>query len=116
MAKLINLTEHDINIVDRDKVILTIPPSGRVVRLGVKIKPIDTKFVNDAVVRITQNEYLGSGFSEQPQNGVYYVVSQLVANSLPEREDLLIPNELVRDKQGKVIGCRSLARVGEKSW
>ena len=26
------------------------------------------------------------------------------------RQDLLVPNELVRDEQGNIIGCKSLAR------
>lgn len=37
----------------------------------------------------------------------YYIVSRMVANALPNRKDLLVPNELVRDDQGNIIGCRS---------
>jgi hypothetical protein len=38
----------------------------------------------------------------------YYVVSQLVKSALPNRVDLLVPAEVVRNSDGNVIGCRSL--------
>lgn len=41
---------------------------------------------------------------------IYYIVSQLVKSALPDREDLLVPAEVVRDEQGHIIGCRSLGR------
>ena len=44
-----------------------------------------------------------------PQVGVYYIVSRLVMSACPNRQDLLVPNDLVRDEAGRVIGCRSLA-------
>jgi hypothetical protein len=31
-----------------------------------------------------------------------------VKSALPERIDLLVPAEMVRDKEGNIIGCQSL--------
>jgi hypothetical protein len=44
----------------------------------------------------------------EPAEGVLYVVSMLVRQAVPERTDVASPGELVRDEQGRVIGCRGL--------
>ncbi|AYY11601.1 hypothetical protein EF847_01525 [Actinobacteria bacterium YIM 96077] len=46
-----------------------------------------------------------------PSEGVYLIVSRPVAMALPERRDLVVPAELIRDDQGNVVGARSLARI-----
>ena len=38
----------------------------------------------------------------------FYIVSQLVKSALPNRSDLLVPAEMVRDEKGMIIGCKSL--------
>ena len=38
----------------------------------------------------------------------FYIVSQLVKSALPNRSDLLVPAEMVRDEKGAILGCRSL--------
>lgn len=45
-----------------------------------------------------------------PEEGVVHVVSQLVVNALPERDDLAFPAGLVRDGSGTIVGFRLLAR------
>lgn len=45
-----------------------------------------------------------------PAPCVVYVVSQLVANACPERDDLVFPAGLVRNEHGDIIGFRLLAR------
>ena len=46
---------------------------------------------------------------------VYYVVSTIAADAARRggrtTDDLLVPGQLVRDDAGRVVGCRSLARV-----
>jgi hypothetical protein len=37
---------------------------------------------------------------------VFYIVSSLVAAACPERTDLLVPGNAVRDADGKIIGCK----------
>lgn len=47
---------------------------------------------------------------------VYYVVSTITADAAccsgRTTEDLLTPGQQIRDESGRVVGCRSLARVG----
>ena len=38
----------------------------------------------------------------------YYIVSQMVKSALPNRKDLLVPADVVRDKQGNILGCKTL--------
>lgn len=49
------------------------------------------------------------------REGVYYVVSTLVQNAYPDRNDLLIPAMLVRDAAGNITGCMKLALRATKS-
>ena len=49
-----------------------------------------------------------SGLPE-PQDGVVYVVSQLVVQSLPHRSDLAYPHDLHRDPAGTITGFSVLA-------
>ena len=44
----------------------------------------------------------------EPEGGVYLVVSQLIKAALPQRTDLLVPAEVVRNEAGNIIGCQSL--------
>lgn len=52
---------------------------------------------------------MGAGNLPPKKEGQYYIVSRTVQEAYPERDDFVIPNETVRDKEGKIVGCRSLA-------
>ena len=45
------------------------------------------------------------------RDGVVYVVSVLTAQAAPDRKDLYIVDELVRDDMGRFIGCKALAQI-----
>ncbi len=47
-----------------------------------------------------------------PIEGVGYIVSLAVAQAARDRKDLFVPDDLVRDEKGVIVGCRRLARVG----
>jgi len=44
-----------------------------------------------------------------PQTDTIYVVSALVAQAVPDRPDVFIVDDAVRDEQGRIIGARALA-------
>lgn len=44
----------------------------------------------------------------EPKLGTCYIVSQLVKNALPERDNLVVPAKVVRNAAGNIIGCKSL--------
>ena len=110
MYKLLNLTGHDITIKNRlmpEPVI--IPSSGR---LRARYTTIDRGFLQTEVgnIHLTQNHYYKMRNMPDPKPGVFLIVSRLVAELYPERDDLLITNGLIKE-DGKTIACRSLAKL-----
>ena len=103
---LINMTPHPIHIIGADnQVIRTIEQSGSLIRL--KANSIDAGFRVDDIA-ISRTEYSEPIGLPEYELGVFYIVSQLVKSALSDREDLLVPADVVRDKEGNIIGCRSL--------
>lgn len=39
----------------------------------------------------------------------YYVVSKIFADAYPDRDDFLIVDDLVRDDEGNIVGCRAFS-------
>lgn len=46
----------------------------------------------------------------EPKPGVIYIVSLLVQQAAPHRDDLWSPGQLVRDEKGLPVGCIGLSR------
>ena len=109
-ANIINLTPHDVNVVGNDNsVAITIPASGNVARCCQTIDIIDSITLDSVDILISSSSYGEVVDLPAPKPGYYYIVSRLVMSACPDRQDLLVPNDLVRDEAGRVIGCRSLA-------
>lgn len=47
----------------------------------------------------------------EPKPDTCYIVSKILAQACPEREDLIFPGALVRDESGDVVGCTGFYRV-----
>ena len=106
-VRLINLTPHEVNILgEDDRPILTLHSEG-VLRLSEK----RTKVGEVSGIPVFHKEY---GEAELPpkEEGVFYIVSLPVAQAFPSRSDLLVPDQLVRDEKGRVIGARSFSTFG----
>lgn len=99
------MTPHPVHILGDDNVIAVSPASGKQIRL--KSSTVDAGFSVDGI-RITKTVFGEPEGLPEYELGVFYIVSQLVKNALPEREDLLVPAEIVRDMDGNIIGCKSL--------
>lgn len=111
-----NLTPHEINIVDEEgQPITTIPQSGLVARIATESKwsreydgiaLYRTTFVGDPVVLDAKgNEH---PFPEWRPDTLYIVSGTFRAHY--DRNDLWQPGRLIRDSEGKVIGCIGLSR------
>ena len=96
-----NLTPHAIVVGSR-----SFPPSGTLARVAMVITPqgeIDgVPLFKTAFGRV-------EGLPPM-EAGRYYLVSALVASAASDRDDLLSPSGLVRDGEGKVIGCEGFTR------
>lgn len=103
---LINMTPHSVNIIGEDNsVIKTIPASGNLIRL--ESSTVDSGLSVDDV-KITKTVFGNPKGLPEESESVYYIVSQIVKSALPNRSDLLVPAEVVRDDKGNIIGCKSL--------
>lgn len=110
--RLVNLTPHAINFATADgQPIMTVEPSGTLARVTAKTVTTGEVIVDDITVPITGTTYGEVENLPAPEVGTVYIVSSLVAQRCHNRDDVFIPNESVRDENGRIIGCRSLGRV-----
>ena len=111
-VNIINLTPHKITFVT-SKGNLGVDPSGTIARVFAKVEETGHIYVTKfgISVPITETTYGEVEGLPDPVDGTIYIVSSLVAQRVPEREDVFIPNESVRDENGRIIGCRSLGHI-----
>ena len=101
--KVINLTDHDVNVCDYyGNIITTYEPSGKEARVTHGYKTVG--YINGFPLVERVNEHLTN--LPEPQEGVVYIVSHIVLNYCKDRKDLIAPTEQVT-RYGRVIGCQS---------
>lgn len=104
---LMNLTGHAVTLFRPDGSRYTLPAGPFTVRLA---EEVDRPLGEIAGVPVVER-VLGEGINLPPAvPGVQYIVPLVVAVQYPERDDLLVPYDLVREN-GKVVAARGLARV-----
>ena len=108
MENIINLTPHDVVIVTEAGNI-TIPKSGVIARCAQTTEQVGTIEYAGTEIPLTVTSYGELVDLPNPSSGKYYIVSRLVMSAASGRTDLLCPNGLVRDDNGNIIGCESLA-------
>ena len=112
---LVNLTPHAIHIVGADgadgSVVLTVPPSGILARCTTSRKVVGSLTEDWVTIPITRTVFGAVEGLPDPASGFEFIVSSLVAQAARERTDLLIPDDTIRDAEGRIIGCRALARL-----
>ena len=108
--KIINLTPHTVNICDAiGNIVKSYPSEGnaRVNTIFRELLPID----GVPAKSVSYSETVGLPPGE---DGVFYLVSMVVAQANPGRADLFSPNtapgEVVRDDAGQIVGVKSFAR------
>lgn len=102
--KFVNLTPHEINVMGISGDVITIPTSGTVARLKTGIAQIGEA----EGVRFTKTVFGEPEGLPEPEDGVVFLVSQLIKNALPRRSDLGVPAEIVRDAEGKILYAQSI--------
>jgi hypothetical protein len=107
-----NLTPHRLVVVDAaGAALLTLPPCPAPPR-------VDQEVVDEVVlptgVMVRGIRYGPVSGLPDPTPGVVLVVSRVVAREV-ERADLVFPDGEVRDAEGRIIGCRRLARFRSRS-
>lgn len=113
---IVNLTVHDINIYTVGGIVTL-----KRANLPVPRKTEDRYFDNHALIvgsddkvhniPVNRLEYDTVVAMPEKQKDTLFVVSRVIAESLPDRGDLLIVDAIVRDGDGTRIGCKALAFI-----
>lgn len=101
-----NLTPHNVVIINENGDVVKTFPSEGVARVSTSSQKINT--VDEVDIMST---VWGETVDLPKQvNDTLLIVSRLVMTANPDRSDLVAPNDLVRDDQGRVVGARNLSR------
>lgn len=118
MATIINMTPHSVELVEwHDNPVSgnpylvklhSFPASGNTIRLKAEtVKAGDIEIQEGFSIPLTKTVFSEPIGLPEYREGTYYIVSQLVKTALPNRNDLLVPAEVVRDEKGIILGCLS---------
>ena len=108
----LNLTPHEIVLGG-----YSIPPSGLVARVSALEKHVDDLDVGHGSIPVVTVRFGGIvGIPEDIDFRKMIIVSSLVASAIEAGDDcplhtVYTPHDLVRDKQGRIIGASALRRI-----
>lgn len=109
--ELVNLTPHPLTIVGADgEVLLNQAPDGPMARCLEERREVGTISAAGHPIPLREVGFGAVTGLPAPRAGVLYVVSRATAETAG-RDDVVYPDEQVRDKDGRIIGCRALARA-----
>ena len=108
--RLVNLTPHPITLISPDGEQVMVPPSGTVARVAERMESLGEIVVEGVVVPVVKRSFGEVDGVPEPEPGVLYVVSALVAEAAWRvgRSDVVGLADFVRDEQGRVVGARAL--------
>jgi hypothetical protein len=113
---ILNLTPHDVRLVLPNEKIIIWQKSSQPLRLKEVQKTVFNIDVIDdtsiSCINVKYKDFLHTNMPHKVKNQ-FYIVSLVVAQAFPDRSDFLIVNDTIRDEDGRIIGCESLARVFE---
>lgn len=107
-VNIVNLTPHTVHIMPdgHGSEVTSIPSSGEA-RASTTREHYGT--ING--IQIYRTRFGAVQGLPKPQKDTIYIVSSITAQAVPDRDDIFIPADIVRDEQGRVIGCRALGRI-----
>ena len=122
MTTIKNLTPHAVNIIGADgSTLISFEPDSTIPapRLKrAKADMIEIKVQGGVQVPVSLGADLVQEFEDSAglpdaEEGVLFIVSRFVAVEAAKmgRKDFLVPDLLVRDDEGNIIGCKALATV-----
>lgn len=110
-GEFLNLTPHDINVVLSDNTIKIIPTSGSIARVKQRM---DHPYIVNGIP-IYKQLYGDIIDLPLPKSGLFLIVSIIVKSAYEyhnknNRYDLIVPSNLVKDNNGKILYCKSFVR------
>ena len=113
MTTLVNLTPHEITILNKDhEVVKVIPTSGEPCPRIIPGNEELDRYVGDIPLWITKKGEIDCipGRREDTLFVVSQVVLDWVLTHHPDRDDFVIPHKLLRNDQGQILGCLGFAQ------
>jgi hypothetical protein len=113
--EVVNLTPHEVRIVDESNELIAAIPSSGVARATQQDVPAGSIEFDGASIPVVKTEFGGVELPE-PTEGVVYIVSNITVQAAKavgrSTADLLFPSGIpIRDAQGQIVGVRALARA-----
>lgn len=110
---VVNCTPHAIMLHAGEKII-SVPPSGTVARVAVEKVVSDTIFLEGVPVTVWGTRLGEIQDLPEYRSNVYLIVSRTILEAVKKTSrgdgDLVCPDDLVRDAEGRVIGARAFAQ------
>ena len=105
--EIINLTANDVVLINGNE--KQVIPSSGTAKCSVTSTVIDYRF-GYPVCETRYGEITGV---PEPELGKIFIVSSIVGQAMKnkKRNDIFVVKDIIRDKDGHIIGCRRLARV-----
>lgn len=104
-----NLTPHSVNYISEEDIIISIEPEKTPARCFQSIVSDGTLKTAIGNFNLSKSKFGKVENIPEQEDGVYYIVSRLVLSACADRNDLLVPNEIVRNDSGQIIGCKSFS-------
>ncbi len=113
---LVNLTPHEVVLVDGDNNVIVRIPSSGVARAQQRDTQVGVIMLNPGrSIPVVETEFGHTEGLPEPTKETAFIVSIITLNAARAQgrptNDLFITNGLVRDDAGVIIGCRALARA-----
>lgn len=107
-----NFTPHEINVMGQDGKIIRQFPSKGIARCEVRREQTGKISLYPESIPINNTSFGDIYGLPKQEPDVLLIVSVIVANACKGiRDDVIIVDSAVRDKTGRIIGCRAFARV-----
>lgn len=103
MEKVRNFTPHEIVIIGENGKAARYPSEG-VARVQVENRDVGA-FAGVQLVRSEFGEVEGL---PPVKSHTLVIVSRIVRDACPDRGDLVVPTDFVRDKEGRIVGAQAL--------
>ena len=69
---------------------------------------LDEACVDGCLFDIGKRIYTEVGNVPKPEENIFYIVPVVVAQQLPERDDLLVASNSIKNENGEIVGFTSL--------
>ena len=109
--RIVNLTPHEVKVLDDDDNVIAIFPSVGVARA----RQHDVPAGEIESIPVVKTEFGEVSGLPEPAEGIVYIVSRITIEAARAQgrstDDLLVTSGAVRDSQGRIVGCRAFARL-----